>query len=484
MTRAPQIVHDVLRTPGLPLEDTARQVMEARLGKDFSQVRVHTDQQAADSAGAVGANAYTVGDHIAFAPGQYRPGSAAGDRLLAHELTHVVQHRGALPPSDLEIGAEHHGTEYQADAVSRGTECGHIAAHRPVVARQVASTWGSAYGGKEPGNYQAVKKGIDPLTPSSQPVAGRKYTGTRVGVVVAPAAAVRSKPGAEGKHKFLLPPGRKVLVGPAENGFLQLRALPDLKKAKGWIEESAVDVQGLPPVTERELTLIDPKWKEKAVGNAPKSMGEADVTAKVLSYLDKMNEAFDLLQIDVIETRAVFVANALVESWALSRFTEAQSRPQAFADDPTKLGTDRAFFELQYPKSRPVRKEINPTEETDPKKNRWDFRGRGAVQVTGRGNYLQTIAVLDRAAEQYRAEGDTAAADRCQAAVDAIKADPREAARPEHAFLFSAAFFKAKHGDRTGKDYSFMGTVQPEKVQKDAFLERALKVFGDTADWI
>ncbi|WP_197683943.1 eCIS core domain-containing protein [Allokutzneria albata] len=479
MTRAPRIVHDVLRTAGAPLEESARQVMESRLGKDFSQVRVHTDRQAAESAGAVGANAYTVGNHIAFAAGRYRPGSADGDRLLAHELTHVIQQRGARPPADLKIGAEHHAGEHQADAVARGAACGHVAAQEPVVARQVASpSWGSAYGGKEPGNYQAVKNGIDPLTPSSEPTAERKHAGTRLGMIVVSAAAVLSAPGPDGRLRYLLPPGRKVLVGPPEMGHLPLRTLANPKKPLGWVDEGSVHVPDKPPpVTEHQLTRIDPQGKQKAVGNAPKSMSEADVTTKVLGYLDRMNEAFELLRIDTIEARAVFVANTLIESWSLSRFTEAQFTTQTFADDPTGLGTDTAYFEGMYPKTRSVRQEINPDDRS------WAFRGRGAVQVTGRGNYLQTLAVLERAAEQYRAEGDTAAADRCQTAVDAIRADPREAARPEYAFLFSAAFMKGKRGDRSGTNFSWMG-AQPKQAEKDNLLKRALKVFGDTGDWV
>jgi hypothetical protein len=65
--------------------------MEPRFGHDFSQVRVHTDAHAASSARAVDALAYTVREHIAFATGQYAPESNEGRRLLAHELTHVVQ---------------------------------------------------------------------------------------------------------------------------------------------------------------------------------------------------------------------------------------------------------------------------------------------------------------------------------------------------------------------------------------------------------
>ena len=65
--------------------------MESRFGHDFSQVRVHTDTRAAESARAVNARAYTVGRNVVFGSGQYAPGSGEGQRLLAHELTHVVQ---------------------------------------------------------------------------------------------------------------------------------------------------------------------------------------------------------------------------------------------------------------------------------------------------------------------------------------------------------------------------------------------------------
>jgi hypothetical protein len=92
-TEAPPIVHEVLRSPGHPLDVTTRSFMEPRFGHDFSRVRVHTDAVANQSARDVNANAYTVGQNIAFGAGQYAPGTGEGNRLIAHELTHVVQQR-------------------------------------------------------------------------------------------------------------------------------------------------------------------------------------------------------------------------------------------------------------------------------------------------------------------------------------------------------------------------------------------------------
>ena len=70
---------------------------EARLGHDLSQVRIHADGEAARSARSLDARAYTVGSDVVFGAGQYRPGTRSGQRLLAHELTHVVQQRSSGP---------------------------------------------------------------------------------------------------------------------------------------------------------------------------------------------------------------------------------------------------------------------------------------------------------------------------------------------------------------------------------------------------
>lgn len=97
-TSAPPPVHDVLRSGGEPLAPAVRSTMETRFSADFSAVRMHRDAPAAQSATALQALAYTSGEHVVFAPGQYAPGTSSGDRLLAHELTHVVQQRSLPQP--------------------------------------------------------------------------------------------------------------------------------------------------------------------------------------------------------------------------------------------------------------------------------------------------------------------------------------------------------------------------------------------------
>lgn len=116
----PAIVHEVLRSPGHPLDPSTRAFFEPRFGHDFSQVRVHTDAKAAESARAVNALAYTVGRDVVFAEPFYDPDTAAGRYLLAHELAHTVQQAGNsnAAPAAFEIGAMHDPAEAEADAVA------------------------------------------------------------------------------------------------------------------------------------------------------------------------------------------------------------------------------------------------------------------------------------------------------------------------------------------------------------------------------
>lgn len=143
---APPIVHDVLRSPGQPLQSEVRAFFEPRFGHDFSQVRMHTDVKAAESARAVGALAYTAGRDVVFGSNQFAPESSAGRQLLAHELTHVVQQRGiasAMQPR-LSVGEIDDPAEREADRASayvmRGEPVPSIDRHAPLLSRRVIHT--------------------------------------------------------------------------------------------------------------------------------------------------------------------------------------------------------------------------------------------------------------------------------------------------------------------------------------------------------
>ncbi len=105
-----------MRGGGWPLPPAARRTFEPRFGSDFSGVRIHADSRASGLAKSLSARAFTVGNDIAFAAGQYHPGTQSGDRLLAHELTHVVQQGAADRPFVQRNGEP--GTSVYKDQVS------------------------------------------------------------------------------------------------------------------------------------------------------------------------------------------------------------------------------------------------------------------------------------------------------------------------------------------------------------------------------
>ena len=120
---APPIVHEVLDSPGQPLDVSTRAFMEPRFGHDFSRVRVHTDAKATESAQAVKAAAYTVGRDIVFDQNHYDPHSAPGRFLLVHELAHTFQQgqaggMSAADRAELQIGAPNDRSEAEADDVA------------------------------------------------------------------------------------------------------------------------------------------------------------------------------------------------------------------------------------------------------------------------------------------------------------------------------------------------------------------------------
>ena len=132
-TMAPPIVHDVIESPGSPLDQATRSSFEPRFGRDLSDVRLHAGDCAAASARAVGAVAYAVGPHIVFGPGSPAAGTAEGRRLLVHELTHVVQWPGTGVPARgaLPIGGADSPLEKEAAAEAAGF--GEMASQQPPI---------------------------------------------------------------------------------------------------------------------------------------------------------------------------------------------------------------------------------------------------------------------------------------------------------------------------------------------------------------
>jgi hypothetical protein len=117
---APDSVNEVLRSPGRPMDSSARSFMEPRFGHDFSGVRIHTGAAADRAVRDVSAAAFTVGSDIAFASGRYEPETEAGRHLLAHELTHTVQqgHAAEINAKALEVGRADDPAEREAGAAA------------------------------------------------------------------------------------------------------------------------------------------------------------------------------------------------------------------------------------------------------------------------------------------------------------------------------------------------------------------------------
>jgi hypothetical protein len=136
-SQVPPIVHEVLRSPGEPLDLATRAFMESRFGHDFSCVRVHTDSRAVESARAVNAMAYAFGGNIVFQSHRYSLKTEEGRKLLAHELVHVMQQRGSTHTlqADLTTNQPGDAEEHEADAAAAKIMAGQTAAKSPISVR-------------------------------------------------------------------------------------------------------------------------------------------------------------------------------------------------------------------------------------------------------------------------------------------------------------------------------------------------------------
>jgi len=134
--RPPASVREVLRSCGHSLDAETRAFFEPRFRHDLGKVRIHADSRAAESANAVGARAYTVGNHISFGTGAYQPRDREGRRLLAHELAHVVQQSQATRDSPGEAHLEADADHAASTVISGGFYPRLASARQAVLQRQ------------------------------------------------------------------------------------------------------------------------------------------------------------------------------------------------------------------------------------------------------------------------------------------------------------------------------------------------------------
>ncbi|WP_052434604.1 eCIS core domain-containing protein [Streptacidiphilus melanogenes] len=167
--------HQVLRSPGQPLQDTLRQEMEDRLGADFSDVRIHTDALAQRSAAEVGAHAYTSGNHVVLTDG------GSDKHTLAHELTHVIQQRrGPVAGTDTGDGlrVSDPGDRFEREAEANATR---VMATQPPVQRATAEPEGDTGTTAVSGGPVAVQRKGHEAISSSLPAAGTPRAGGLLG---------------------------------------------------------------------------------------------------------------------------------------------------------------------------------------------------------------------------------------------------------------------------------------------------------------
>lgn len=138
-SRVPAIAQEVVRFPGQPLDLATRAFFEPRFGHDFGNVRVHTDASAAESARAMNAIAYAVGPSIALPSDRYEPASVEGRKLLAHELTHVLQQTAASGGNASEEAAEAEANRNAVASAGNGPLAVRLAAPGKVIQRQPAA---------------------------------------------------------------------------------------------------------------------------------------------------------------------------------------------------------------------------------------------------------------------------------------------------------------------------------------------------------
>ena len=106
------------RGGGQKLDDSSREAVGGPLDDSLDDVRVHTDERANALADSVSARAFTTGSDVYFAKGEYKPGSSEGQKLIAHELTHVVQQRGAPASGPLQVSQPGDALEHEAEAAA------------------------------------------------------------------------------------------------------------------------------------------------------------------------------------------------------------------------------------------------------------------------------------------------------------------------------------------------------------------------------
>ena len=268
----PASVDRVLASNGRPLDAPLQQDMGQRFGQDFSRVRVHAGADAEQSALDINAHAYTVGHHLVFGPGQFAPHTLTGRKLLAHELTHVVQQSASatqtVQRATMQLGAVTVTIDYgELSGVTSAAMADHIVAQiTGLMADASDPTWDSMIRALPEAAQRWLMFGLDLLTDNSAAVNGLEQTGAAVRLLYHAAHAVNTPlPDPDGLfvREVLSVSGWtqaalvERLTVPKRATRAAISTIVNPGSVRDRLDEAALQSR-LPPALEHFLTTLDP----------------------------------------------------------------------------------------------------------------------------------------------------------------------------------------------------------------------------------
>ena len=252
---------DAARGGGRPLEGTARERLELKLGESLGDVRVHADAHAGALARAVSARAFTVGTDLFFAAGAYRPGSHDGDTLIAHEVMHAIQQRGAPASGPLSVSAPGAAAELEAEAMASTLQT--EAPARPLRAANA----GRRQPGRTAGSTQVTRGAVISIARTVDPTSDEYQRGYNDGRAANPAAPGPLSPDALDDYNAGYQNGQ------AEADAAQA-SLPPATPAPGSTSSPAPDSPQVPAPAAAPAADVSGAGGEE-LGGTPPSSGES-----------------------------------------------------------------------------------------------------------------------------------------------------------------------------------------------------------------
>jgi len=391
---------NAIKGGGRPLAESERAYFEPRFGYDFGQVRMHTDIRAAETAQAVNAQAFTVGNDVVFGIGKYSPHTAQGKSLLSHELTHVIQQG-----TDLAV----HESVIIGESVSRAEREAEYAMTQIIPGRPISVSNREATGTIQRDDADDDKR--------------RKWDEAY--------RTKRARPGALPYEKYKAKIGQQ---GEAE------KYAPELKAASKW---GGTKLRLIAMTREEFGQILKPELPQAAQAHKK----------RLDDYLPHVNRAFEVMEIDTVEAQADYLAHAAGESGTLAKLSEVGAGKRPYAPfkgrGPVQVTWEHGYVQtLAYLEMQAKR--LAALAEEKEKQLAEEVKATGIVNPWPGDSDTEPIhAEIRNPWLEDEARRTHADASLTREAFDAITADITEAANPKYAFLFSAAYMHMAGGVRS-----------------------------------